>query len=63
MSHDMQQTEILQHLTISYNIADPLPGMYGLSIAPMIESVASTAFNGSDSNHLSRMCEHERQRG
>ena len=35
--------------------AHPLPGDRGLAIAPMTASVASVAFNGSDSNHFSRM--------
>ena len=35
--------------------------MYGLSIAPITESVASTAFSGSDSNHRSRMCGEEQR--
>ena len=34
---------------------DPLPGSWGLSIAPITESVARVALSGSDSNHLSKM--------
>lgn len=31
----------------------PLPGLFGLFIAPITASVARVAFSGSDSNHLS----------
>ena len=40
----------------------PLPAIFGLSIAPMTASVASVAFKGSDSNHLSKMCKKEDER-
>ena len=33
----------------------PDPGVSGLIIAPIQESVAKVAFKGSDSNHLSRI--------
>ncbi len=35
----------------------PLPALYGEDIAPIVASVASVAFKGSDSNHLSRIFE------
>lgn len=33
----------------------PLPGVWGLAMAPITASVASVAFRGSDSNHRSRI--------
>jgi hypothetical protein len=35
--------------------AYPLPGVFGLFIAPITESVARVALSGSDSNHLSKI--------
>ena len=50
---------VVWHLK-SYIYTDPLPGSLGLSMAPITASVASVAFRGSDSNHLSKMCWRQR---
>lgn len=36
-------------------VSHPLPGLLGLVMAPITASVASVAFNGSDSNHRLRI--------